>query len=160
MHVHTYYGVVPPPFLTPKEVSCACVDRGVFLDLRSGHLISLLQKSSALPLALSLERLGENKALVLLPVTNTSCPAQGPIYLPPHIHPIPLALSQRPAFGFTGQAVRLGYTDYLRDKAEKNALLVFRVLPGAEEKATICNMKIHAQVPGAKGGPRAGASSV
>ena len=36
-----------PPFLTPKEPSCACADRVVFLDLRSGHLISLLQQSSA-----------------------------------------------------------------------------------------------------------------
>ncbi|XP_019782781.1 sialidase-1 isoform X1 [Tursiops truncatus] len=39
-YVHTYYGVVPPPFLTPKEPSCSCVDREVYLDLRSGHLIS------------------------------------------------------------------------------------------------------------------------
>ena len=80
-HVNTYYGVVTPPFLTPKEPSCACADREVSLDLRSGHLISLLQQSSALPLALSLECLGENKASVLLHVTNTSCPAQVPIHL-------------------------------------------------------------------------------
>ena len=36
-----------PPFLTPKEPSCTCADREVFPDLRSGHLISLLQQSSA-----------------------------------------------------------------------------------------------------------------
>ena len=44
---YTYYGVVSPPFLTPKEPPCACADGEVFLDLRSGHLISLLQQSSA-----------------------------------------------------------------------------------------------------------------
>ena len=47
VHVHTDYGVAPPPFLTPKEPSCTCADGEVFLDLRSGHLISLLQHSSA-----------------------------------------------------------------------------------------------------------------
>ena len=31
-----------PPFLTPKKPSCVCADREVFLDFRSGHLISLL----------------------------------------------------------------------------------------------------------------------
>ena len=46
-YVHTYYEVATPPFLTPKEPSCACADREVFLDLRSGHLISLFQQSSA-----------------------------------------------------------------------------------------------------------------
>ena len=45
--VHTCYGVVPPPFLTPKEPSCTCADREVFLDFRSGPLFSLLQQSSA-----------------------------------------------------------------------------------------------------------------
>ena len=44
---YTYYGVVSPPFLTPKEPPCTCVDREVFLDLMSGRLISLLQRSSA-----------------------------------------------------------------------------------------------------------------
>ena len=41
-YVHTYYQMVHPPFLTPKESSCVHAGRGVFLDLRSGHLISLL----------------------------------------------------------------------------------------------------------------------
>ena len=31
-----------PSFATPKKPSCACADRKIFLDLRSGHLISLL----------------------------------------------------------------------------------------------------------------------
>ena len=44
---YTYYGVVSSPFLTPKESPCAYAGREVFLDLRSGHLISLLQQSSA-----------------------------------------------------------------------------------------------------------------
>ena len=38
MHVHTYYGVVSPPFLAPKEPSCACADREVFLDLESENV--------------------------------------------------------------------------------------------------------------------------
>ena len=44
---HTYHGVAHPPFLTPTEPSCPCAEREVFLDLRSGHLISSLQQSSA-----------------------------------------------------------------------------------------------------------------
>ena len=36
-----------PSILTPKESSCIHADRGVFLDLRSSLLISLLQQSSA-----------------------------------------------------------------------------------------------------------------
>ena len=41
----TYYGVVPPPFLTPKEPSCTCADREV-LDFRSRHLICTLLELS------------------------------------------------------------------------------------------------------------------
>ena len=57
--------------------------REVFLDLKNRHLIFLLQQSSAS--ATSLECVGENKASVLLHLTNTSCPAQGPIYLLPQL---------------------------------------------------------------------------
>ena len=55
-------------------------------SLTLGVVILSLYFSSAqlLPVALSLECLGENKASVLLHLTNTSCPAQGPIYLLPH----------------------------------------------------------------------------
>ena len=42
VHVHTYHGVGPPPFSSPKKPSCACVDREVFVELRSGLLIYLL----------------------------------------------------------------------------------------------------------------------
>ena len=35
-----------PSLLTPQEPSCMCADREVFLDPRSGHLISLLLQSS------------------------------------------------------------------------------------------------------------------
>ena len=62
MHVHTYYGVGTPRLLDPKKPSCACVDRDVFLDLRSGHLSLYFSRALLLPLALSLECLGENKA--------------------------------------------------------------------------------------------------
>ena len=47
VHVHTYFGVGPPPFSIPKEPPCTCTDMEVFLDLRSGHFISLLQQKSA-----------------------------------------------------------------------------------------------------------------
>ena len=40
VHVHAYYRVGHPPFSTPKKPSCTCADRGIFLDLRSGYLIS------------------------------------------------------------------------------------------------------------------------
>ena len=78
----THYGVAASPFLTSKEPSCACADREVLLDLKSGHLISLLFRAQLLPLALSLEYLGENKNSILLHLTNTSYPALGPISLP------------------------------------------------------------------------------
>ena len=42
-----YWVTSPPPFLTPKEPSYTGTYREVFLDLRSGRLISLLQQSSA-----------------------------------------------------------------------------------------------------------------
>ena len=41
-----YYGMEPLPFWPPRNFSVH-VQREVFLDLRSGHLISLLQQSSA-----------------------------------------------------------------------------------------------------------------
>ena len=42
VHIHTYYGVESPPFFIAKKPSCACADKEVSLDLRSGHLLSLL----------------------------------------------------------------------------------------------------------------------
>ena len=42
VHVHTYYGVGSLPCSTPKKTSWTCADREVFLDLRVGHLFSLL----------------------------------------------------------------------------------------------------------------------
>ena len=42
VHIHTYYGVGSLPFSIPKKPSCACAGKEVFLDFRSGHLISLL----------------------------------------------------------------------------------------------------------------------
>ena len=54
-------------------------------SLTSGMVILSLYFSRAQlpPLALSLECLGENKAAILLHLTNSSCSAQGPIYLLP-----------------------------------------------------------------------------
>ena len=62
MDVHTYYGVWPISFLTPKKPSCACADREVFLDLRGGHLSLYFSEAQLLPLALPLGCLGDNKA--------------------------------------------------------------------------------------------------
>ena len=36
-----------PSLFDPQVIFSACADRKVFLDLRSGHFISLLQQSSA-----------------------------------------------------------------------------------------------------------------
>ena len=62
----------------------AHVQMGKF-SLTSGVVILSLyfNKVQLLPLALSLECLGENKASLLLHLTNTSCPAQGHIYFLP-----------------------------------------------------------------------------
>ena len=79
-----YCGMEPPSFLTPKKSSCACVNREVFFDLRSATLSLCFSKAQLLPLALSLECLGENKACILLCLIKIRCLAQGPIYLLPH----------------------------------------------------------------------------
>ena len=62
MHVHVYYGVGSPPFSTPKKPS-ALVQTGKS-SLTSGvDTFSLcFSRAQLLPLALSLEGLGENKA--------------------------------------------------------------------------------------------------
>ena len=82
-----------PPFLTPRESSCsfllpsvlpghythARVQTGkVFLTSGAGTLSLYFSRALLSQLVLSLECLGENKASVLLHLTNTSCPAQGP----------------------------------------------------------------------------------
>ena len=85
-------GWCPLPFLTPKEPSCACADREVFLDLRSGHLISFLQQSSASATSFVLGVSGWKQTSVLLHLTNTSCLAQGHSSLLPqtfYLNPMP-----------------------------------------------------------------------
>ena len=74
----------PIPFCSPRSLPVR-VQTGKF-SLTSGVVILSLYSSRAqlLPLPLSLECLGENKASILLHLTNTRCPAQGPIYLLPH----------------------------------------------------------------------------
>ena len=49
-----------------------------------GTLSLSFSRAQLLPLALPLECLGENKAWILLHLTNTSCLAQRPLYLLPH----------------------------------------------------------------------------
>ena len=78
MHIYTYYGVKPPPFLNSKEPS-VYVWKGKFsLTSEVGTLSLCFSRAQLLPLALLLECLGENKTWILLLLTNTSCLAQGP----------------------------------------------------------------------------------
>ena len=81
---------------------------------------------------------------------------------PSSLHRVASELAQHPAFDFTQGAcceaeLQMGC---LRGQAGKNGLSRFRVLLGAEDKATVCNLKIHTQVPGAKDDPSSGTSSV
>ena len=77
-------GQCPLPSWPPRNLP-AHVQTGK-CPLTSGVVILSLYFSRAqlLPPALSLECLGENKASIFLHLTNTSCPAQGPIYLLAH----------------------------------------------------------------------------
>ena len=76
-------GWCPLHFWYPRSLPVH-VQMGKF-SLTSGVAILSLyfNKVQLLPLALSLECLGENKASILLHLTNTSCPAQGHIYFLP-----------------------------------------------------------------------------
>ena len=67
-----------PSLFNPQKASCTCTDRDVFLDLRVGTLSLCFSRAQLLPLALSLECLGEKKAWILFHLTNTRCPAQRP----------------------------------------------------------------------------------
>ena len=79
VHVHTYYGTVHPPFWPPKSLP-VYLQTGEF-SLTSEVVILSLYFSSAqlLPLALSVEGLGEKETSILVHLTNSSCLAQGPI---------------------------------------------------------------------------------
>lgn len=58
-----------------------------------------------------------------------------------------------------GQAIKVGSADYISEPMQEKCPSGDKVLQGAEEKATICSFKMHAQVPRADG-PGAGVSSV
>ena len=74
----TLNGVGPTLFLTSKKSFCSCSWRSFPWPQKwSAYLFSMLP----LPLALSFKCLDENKASILFHLMNTSCPAQGPIYL-------------------------------------------------------------------------------
>ena len=76
-------GWCPLPFWAPRSLPTH-VQAGKFsLTSGVGALSLHFSRAQLLPLALSLECLGENKASILLHLTNPSCPAQGPIYLLP-----------------------------------------------------------------------------
>lgn len=60
-----------------------------------------------------------------------------------------------PLASHSGQAIKLGYTDYSSETTQKKESPVGDKVPqGIEEKAAICDLKIHVQVPKASG-PRA-----
>ena len=61
MHVHTYYGVEPIPFLTLKKASAYVQTGKSSLTLGVGTLSLCFSRAQLLPLALSLECLGEKK---------------------------------------------------------------------------------------------------
>ena len=63
---NTYYGVVPPPFLTPEEPLCACALGEVSLTSGDGIdvVISPLQQSSAPAINFVLGASGGNRAPV------------------------------------------------------------------------------------------------
>ena len=65
-----------PSLLDFQEAFLCIYRQGSLPGPPSRHLISLLQQSSALPAAVSLECLGENKAWILPHLTNPSCVAQ------------------------------------------------------------------------------------
>ena len=73
-----------------------------------GPLSLYFSRAQLPPLTLSLECLGENKALVLLHETNTSCPAQVPIYLLPQdqypCHILPSRWSSSPIHSGPGSS--------------------------------------------------------
>ena len=78
-----------PSFLTPKKPFCAYADREVFLDLWVDASSLYFSRAQLLLVALSLECLGENKAWILLNLTNPSYVAQDPS------SPTPLLLSDK-----------------------------------------------------------------
>ena len=78
VHVHTYYGVGSPPFLTPKSIPSHVQTGKSSLTSGVGTLSLCFSSAQLLPLALSLECLVENKGSVLLHLTTTRCPAQRP----------------------------------------------------------------------------------
>ena len=71
MSTHLWSGT--SSILTPKEPSCTCADREVFL----GRVTSLFQQSSAPSTSFVLGVSSENRASILLCLANTSCPTQG-----------------------------------------------------------------------------------
>ena len=68
-----------PPFLAIKEASCPCTEKSSSTS-GVGPLSLYSHRLQLLPLDLPLECVSENKGSISLQ-TNTSCPAQRPLYL-------------------------------------------------------------------------------
>ena len=86
MDGHTYYGVGPISFLTPRRLPVHVQTGKSSLTSGVGTLSLYFNKAQLLPLALPLGCLDDNKAWISLHLTNSSCPAQGSIYLLPQEH--------------------------------------------------------------------------
>ena len=86
VHVQTYYGMEAPPFPPPRSLPVPVQTEKSALTSGTGTSLHF-SRAQFLPLALSLERLGENKARILFHLMNTRCPAQGTIYLLPRCQP-------------------------------------------------------------------------
>ena len=74
-----------PSLFESLEVFLIMCRQGHFPGPQEWSTYLYFSRAQLLPLALSLECLGENKASVLLHLTYTSCPAQGSLYLLLHL---------------------------------------------------------------------------
>ena len=76
-YVQTFYGVVPFLFWPPRSLHKHVLTWKFSLTSGVAILYLYVSRTQLLPLALSLECLGETKASILFHLTYTSCPVQG-----------------------------------------------------------------------------------
>ena len=80
-------GWEPLPFPPPRSLPVHVQTGKSPLTSAMGTSSLCFSRAQFLPLALSLECLGENKATTLFHLMNARCPAQGSIYLLPRCQP-------------------------------------------------------------------------
>ena len=83
-----------PPFLTRKKPSCPCADREVFLDLKGGHLISLLLQSSASATSFVLGVSGWEQSLNFTPLDKHQLSSPG-VHVSPISKPVIAGLEMK-----------------------------------------------------------------